>query len=256
MSIVPNYSRLAVSKTELDNRRQVFAERYVLSNCATGFGGAEVNLPLTDVVQAVSMFMHAYELSPESVGIVLVPSFNTTSQALYYRFLICDAMYSETVDDFAILTVGYRYASYQASDGVFTPSRDIALADSNYLNNFYYVANPPCSVNGSTSLSEDTACDTYVRRIYISWGYVLKALLDQNITGMPENEFNLCIAASSHLVSDGGVAYPHDVTIYLKRGTIPLLDDRIDPAYAIRHKGANLYCRSPPLGDGMITVPL
>lgn len=256
MSFIPDFSRMAVTADALSLKMTNFAAHYVLAGCSDAFSGKEVNIPLQDLVDHVGDFMRSNNCTEEEVGLILVPSFNKGSQSMYYRLLLCTLSYAYTADDLGVFNIGNRYASFKAVDGSLMASSDLVLKDEDYFNNLYYVANPPCTGENAVPLYDEPNGALYTRRVSTSWGYVLKPLLDQNITGTEYDEFTLCIAAtasSARQVTD--VLYPQDLAFYPKRGTTPLLGNQVDPVKPLKNMAANMVAMCPPNCWNITTVP-
>jgi len=238
-----------ISLAEYEAGRANFVASYFLNDCNTAFGGQDFDVPWANFYSAVTGFISTYGVDPATVALRFVYCYDTAANALYLRMQILTMTADEGVPDTFNL-VPTQCAWYKLENGAITSTSITSLSDPNYLNYFYYCAEPTCTEATSQNLAADITDTLYARTVTFPWAAeVLAMYTDNGLTG----DGSICFGATSYV--DGGegalspIEYPHGMVIYLKDADGNALIDNNTEIVLFHNKGCDMGTLCPPCCD-------
>lgn len=227
-----------------------FTNHYLLEGCGEDFEGRDIRIPFAGLYNSISVFKAANGLTDNQVGLRFVYCFDIEANSLYLRVQLFKLDLRDVTGSIGeAYNILAPFAWFEIKESSFTPTDNHNLYDNDYLDNFYYTEEGPCT--GGDQLSSDLGEEKYARTVTFPWGLELLPLYQDNGgTRVNTDEYDIhFVAISYHAGSDGeaGVLYPHSIAMYLSLtdGTV-LLDNTTYTDKPFKNKAADMGALCPP----------
>jgi hypothetical protein len=231
----------AVTQANYTSARANFQSHYFIADCETSFDGQDIQMPWDDFAAAVESFIAQTQCNADDVALRFVHCYDTANKCLYLRLQICTMAPQQNAGNiYDLVTTPCEW--YKIEAGSISTTTNTDLSDDDYLINFYYCDETPCSSGSCTRLADDGETE-FARNLVFPWGLQITKLYTDN--NSPKGA-TICFSACSFANQGSGAAYQHGLVIYLRNSNGAALLNNAVSGSVYNYKGADMSSICPP----------